>query len=186
MKDKLDVLIELIQNKPDGSFMVFANYTETFSKIETKFKELNISYHILKGQASSVKKHVDDFENKKVQVLMLNAQFFGAGMNLQMTTDLVIYHRFSNDMEEQIIGRAQRYGRKGALNVYYLLHDNENQSIKDNFKFEDVKNIHYTDWIEEEKVKNKNTNNSLLIENKNKNIIVDGKINNITSTKKMI
>ncbi len=107
---------------------------------------------------------------------MLNAQFFGAGMNLQMTTDLVIYHRFSNDMEEQIIGRAQRHGRKGALNVYYLLHDNENQLIRDNFKFEDVKNIHYTDWLEEEKIKN--TNNSLLIENDNKNIIVDGKKNN--------
>jgi hypothetical protein len=173
LKDKLDVLIELIQNKPDGSFMVFANYMETFSKIETKFKELNITYNILKGQASSVKKHVDEFENKKVQVLMLNAQFFGAGMNLQMTTDLVIYHRFTNYMEEQIIGRAQRYGRKGALNVYYLLHDNENQSIQDNFKFEDVKNIHYTDWLEEEK--NKNSNNSLLLENKN--IIVDGKKN---------
>jgi hypothetical protein len=184
LKDKLDVLIELIQNKPDGSFMVFANYIETFSKIEKKFKELNITYNILKGQASSVKKHVDEFENKKVQVLMLNAQFFGAGMNLQMTTDLVIYHRFSNDMEEQIIGRAQRYGRNGSLNVYYLLHDNENQLIKDNFKFEDIKNIHYTDWIEEEKMKKITIDNqTLTIDNaflqENEGILVDGKKNTL-------
>ena len=33
IKDKLDVLIELVQNKKDGSFMIFANYAETFRKI---------------------------------------------------------------------------------------------------------------------------------------------------------
>ncbi len=186
LKDKLDVLIDLIHNKPEGSFMVFANYTETFSKIEKKFNEENITYHILKGQATTVKKHIDDFENKKVQVLMLNAQYFGAGMNLQMTTDLVIYHRFNSYMEEQIIGRAQRNGRKGALNVYYLLHDNENNLINDNFNFEDVKNIHYTDWLEEEKNKNiQNLDNNLSInniplkENTNDCISVDGKKNKL-------
>jgi SNF2 family DNA or RNA helicase len=150
MKDKLDVLADLIVKKPDGSFMVFANYTETFSKIEKKLQELGISYHILKGQASTVAKYIDDFKNKRVRVLMLNAQYFGAGMNLQMTTDLVIYHRFTKEMEEQIIGRAQRLGRTTPLNVYYLIHDNESSNIEDKFNFEDVKDIHYLDWIEQQ------------------------------------
>jgi hypothetical protein len=161
MKDKLDVLADLIKKKPDGSFMVFANYVETFTKIEKKMSELNISYHILKGQASSVAKYIDDFKNKKVRVLMLNAQYFGAGMNLQMTTDLVIYHRFTKEMEEQIIGRAQRLGRTTPLNVYYLIHDNESSNIEDKFNFEDVKDIHYLDWIEQqekEKEKEKEQN----------------------------
>jgi len=176
LKDKLDVLVDIIQKKKDGSFLLFANYTETFNKIEKKFVEVGITYHILKGQSSTISKHINDYENKKVQVIMLNAQYFGAGMNLQTTTDLIIYHRFSNEMEEQIIGRAQRYGRKGTLNVYYLLHDNENNSIKANFKFNNITGINYEDFI----LQNKNDNidkinivNDKNIENNNALIALD-------------
>ncbi len=151
LKDKMDVLVDLINNKPDGSFMVFANYAETFNKIRTKLEDIKVPYHILKGQASVVKNFIEDFKNKKVRVLMLNAEFFGAGMNLQMTTDLVMFHRFKPEMEEQIIGRAQRLGRKDPLNVYYLLHDNESNDIEDKFKFEDQGPIHYLDWLENNK-----------------------------------
>jgi hypothetical protein len=183
LKDKLDVLVDLIEKKPDGSFMVFANYAETFNKIEVKLKELNISYHILKGQASTVKKYIDDFTNKTTRVLMLNAQYFGAGMNLQMTTDLVVYHRFSTEMEEQIIGRAQRLGRKTSLNVYYLIHDNESTNIQDKFKFEDIGNIHYLDWIEEQNKTgqlNQQINNKEEIQNfSDTNNIIDSYSNEI-------
>ena len=165
LKDKLDVLVDIIQKKKDGSFLLFANYTETFNKIEKKFVEVGITYHILKGQSSTISKHINDYENKKVQVIMLNAQYFGAGMNLQTTTDLIIYHRFSNEMEEQIIGRAQRYGRKGTLNVYYLLHDNENNSIKANFKFNNITDITYEDFILQNK--NVNIDNIDIVNNKN-------------------
>lgn len=163
LKDKLDVLLDIIQKKKDGSFLLFANYTETFNKIEKKFLEVGITYHILKGQSSSISKYINDYENKKVQVIMLNAQYFGAGMNLQTTSDLIIYHRFSNEMEEQIIGRAQRYGRKGTLNVYYLLHDNENNSIKANFKFNNISGINYEDFI----LQNKNSIDKIDIDGKN-------------------
>ena len=151
IKDKLEVLVDLISNKPNGSFMIFANYMETFSKIEHKLIEIGISYCILKGHASVVKKHIDDFAEKKVKILMLNAQFFGAGMNLQMTTDIIMYHRFNKEMEEQIIGRAQRLGRSNdiPLNVYYLLHENESNDIENNFHFEEQENIHYLDWLEQ-------------------------------------
>lgn len=134
-KEKLETLVELIEQKPEGKIMIFANYKETFNKIELKLKEMNISYHILKGQASVIKKHIEDFENGKTRVLMLNAQYFGAGMNLQMTTDLIIYHRFTAEMEEQIVGRAQRLGRTTALNVYYLIHENETNEIENKFNY---------------------------------------------------
>jgi hypothetical protein len=180
-KDKLDVLVDLVQKKPNGSFMVFAGYQETFNKIEIKLKEQNISYHILKGQASSVKKFVDDFKDKKVRILMLNSQFFGAGMNLQMATDIVIYHRFTKEMEEQIIGRAQRLGRdiNSPLNVYYLLHDNESSNIEDKFKFEDQKNIHYLDWLEQ------NEKNEQNEQNEQNEILNNDNINQLSDTDKI-
>jgi hypothetical protein len=178
MKDKLDVLIDLVQKKPNGSFMIFAGYMETFHKIETKLKDLSIPFYILKGQSSTVKKYVDDFRDKKVRVLMLNAQFFGAGMNLQMATDIIIYHRFTKEMEEQIIGRAQRLGRSISepLNVYYLLHDNESDNIEDNFKFEDKSDIHYMDWLEQEQKQDKHINNHVVNDNNNNLPLDDEKI----------
>lgn len=151
-KNKLDVLVDLVKNKPDKSFLIFAGFIETFHKIETQLKDLDISYNILKGDSETVKNYIDDFKNKKIQILMLNAQHFGAGMNLHMATDIIMYHRFNNETEEQIIGRAQRLGRniEEPLNVYYLLHDNESDNINDNFNFEDMSNIHYLDWLETE------------------------------------
>ena len=155
LKDKLSVLIDLIQNKPNGRFIIFAGFFETFQKIETKLKQLSIPFYELKGHSSTVKKHINDFKDKTVNVLMLNAKNYGAGMNLQIATDIIIYHRFTKEMEEQIIGRAQRLGRSNnePLNVYYLLHDNESRDIEDKFKFEDQNDIHYIDWLEQEKNK---------------------------------
>jgi hypothetical protein len=56
---------------------------------------------------------------------MLNAQHYGSGLNLQMATDIIIYHELDIELETQVIGRAQRLGRTTQLNVYYLLNDNE-------------------------------------------------------------
>ena len=79
--------------------------------------------------------------------MLLNAKYYGAGLNLQITNDIIIYHRFDKETEEQIIGRANRYGRTEPLSVYYLLHDNENNNIYDNFNFNEIENINYIDWI---------------------------------------
>ena len=56
---------------------------------------------------------------------MLNAVNYGSGLNLQSATDIIIYHELNNELETQVIGRAQRLGRKEGLNVYYLFHENE-------------------------------------------------------------
>lgn len=145
-REKLDVLLELVQNNPDGKFLVFANFAKTFEKIEHELKEKKVKYNILKGSQKVVQKTLDDFSNGNLQVILLNARFFGAGMNLEMATHLVLYHRFDYDLEEQVIGRAQRPGRKSQLNVFYLIHDNETSSFQNtNTNFED---LNYADWLE--------------------------------------
>ena len=146
-KEKLDVLIELIQNNPTGKFLVFANFPQTFDKIKIGFRDKNISFKILKGTNNLVQKTINNFSNGLINVIMLNAKFFGAGMNLQMATHIIIYHRFDNDTEEQVIGRAQRLGRTDSLNVFYLIHDNETNSFDNKDKFEE---IDYNDWFEYE------------------------------------
>mgnify|MGYP000176868149 CR=1 FL=1 len=164
VKEKMEALKDIIMNKKDGSFLIFANFENTFSKIETELKQINVPYYILKGQGSVVQKYITDFKEKRVNVLMLNAKFFGAGMNLQMTTDIIMFHRFTYEMEEQIVGRAQRLGRdiKSILSVYYLVHDNEKQTFENNFSFKD-QFVGINDLVED--IKNKKTDKTLLLEN---------------------
>jgi hypothetical protein len=34
-------------------------------------------------------------------------------------------HKTETELEKQIIGRAQRMGRKNKLNIWYIMHENE-------------------------------------------------------------
>lgn len=144
VKEKLDMLLELLEKNKTGKFLVFANFSKTFEKIEIALKEKNISYDILKGSQKVVQNSIDNFKEGKLQVIMLNARFFGAGMNLQMADYIVMYHRFEYDLEEQVIGRSQRLGRTNQLTVFYLIHENETSGYTGNTKFEDMD---YGDWL---------------------------------------
>ena len=128
---KNDALIDIIE-KSKGGVLFFANFENTFSKIKELMKNNNIKYDILKEK--SVDKIIDNFNKGKIKVLMMNALNFGAGLNLQKANNVIIYHRFTSEMEEQVIGRAQRIGRTTNLNVYYLIHNNETESYKGNFQ----------------------------------------------------
>jgi hypothetical protein len=153
--DKMYIMLDIIDKKKNGNFLIFANFEETLYKIENKFKELNIDYKKLdnnysdKDEIIKIKNYIENYNNKnnKCNILLLNAKYYGSGLNLQTTTDIIMFHRFNKNTEEQIIGRAQRIGREYELNVYYLLHDNEDNIIDDNFEFNDITNFNYTDWI---------------------------------------
>ena len=80
---------------------------------------------MLSGSTVHIQKTIQLFRENKIQVLLLNARFFGAGLNLQMTDEIIIYHRMNSDLEKQVIGRAQRLGRQTKLSIRYLCYNNE-------------------------------------------------------------
>lgn len=133
-KPKIKILKEILQKNKNGKYLIFSNYSETFIKIKDTLKELNITYSILSGTNDQINKKINEFESGHINVLMLNAKYYGSGLNLQMATDVIMYHRFEKELEEQVIGRAQRLGRVDRLNVYYLLHDNEVQTEDNNME----------------------------------------------------
>lgn len=146
-REKMEEFLDIVGSKKDGKFLVFADYIETFRKIEMVLKKKKIRYGILTGGGKKVKSTISDFQKGKIDIIMLDAKNFGAGMNLQCATDIILYHRFTKEMEEQIIGRGQRLGRKGTLNVYYLIHDNEDSSFVDD-SFNDINYQEYLETIE--------------------------------------
>ena len=82
-------------------------------------------YSKISGSSYRISNIIDKFKNCEFQVLFLNAAHFGAGLNLQFTDNIMIYHRMSTDLEKQVIGRAQRMGRMVPLTINYLCFENE-------------------------------------------------------------
>lgn len=77
------------------------------------------------GNEKVIEKSLKDYKEGDTQVLLLNSMIEGAGMNLENTTHLLFMHKTSEKFIEQVMGRAQRYGRKEPLNVIMLFNKNE-------------------------------------------------------------
>lgn len=117
---KVDTVIKIIRNNPLGKIIVFSEYDQTFTPIRNILSNHNISFGEIKGTVEIRDSLIQKFKNGSIQVIFLNANFNGAGINLQETTDIIVFHEMENNLLTQIVGRANRIGRKLPLNLHYL------------------------------------------------------------------
>ena len=82
-----------------------------------------ISFTLVKGSWQTRQGSIDSFKNGDIQVIFLNSKFNAAGINLQESTDIILYHTMDLSTQQQIIGRANRIGRTKPLNVHHILVD---------------------------------------------------------------
>lgn len=122
---KTESLINLLLTDDLSKVLIFSEYEHTLNDIKLELEKNNITYSKLSGSSGRITNIIDNYSKNKTKVLLLNAKHYGSGLNLQMTTDIIIYHRMSNDLERQIIGRGQRLGRTSALKIHYLCYENE-------------------------------------------------------------
>ena len=95
--------------------LIFSEYNKTFELIDDVLSKFPMLYTKYISDASILEK----YKKHKINILLLNARSHSAGLNLENTTDFIIYHEMTEDMETQIIGRANRLGRTiGPLNVW--------------------------------------------------------------------
>lgn len=118
----LSILLESLKHK---KMLIFSAYNESFKTISQCLHTSNIKYDTIKGTSNHIKNVVENFKSGDVNALLVNAVNYGSGLNFENTTDIIIFHQFSDECTRQVIGRAQRMGRKEPLNVWYLLNDNE-------------------------------------------------------------
>ena len=129
-KDKLDEMFDiLLKRKSEGNckFLIFNEYfTYTYNdKLESFLNKNGITFSNLKGSSASINSKLKEYREGSLDCLLMNARFCGSGINLENTTDIVIYHSMSTELTQQVIGRAQRPGRTSRLNVWNLLYENE-------------------------------------------------------------
>jgi hypothetical protein len=122
---KLEMLEKLVKENPEGKILIFSEYKISLDMISSMLGKNSISYKRLKGSGGVIKNIIAKFKSGETRVLLLNAKHYGVGLNLQMCSHIVLFHRMEKDMEKQIIGRGQRDGRTTQLEVMYLCHNNE-------------------------------------------------------------
>lgn len=118
-RTKINSLQQLLSNSKE-SFLIFSSY-ET-----NEFQQLpNFKNNSIRGNVTQINKMLYDFNQGNVQYLILNPNHYGNGLNLQKAAVIVFYHKVSPDIEEQVIGRACRYGNQKEIEVKYLYYENE-------------------------------------------------------------
>jgi SNF2 family DNA or RNA helicase len=123
-KNKFENLERIIRlRKPESRFLIFSDFEQSFNQMYKYLCKSGLTYAHIKG--NSVDSTVAKYFGDKLQALLVNSRNYGSGLNLENTTDVILFHKFEDQLEKQIIGRAHRPGRTCALKIWYLLNENE-------------------------------------------------------------
>jgi len=117
---KEEMIVKIVKEKKDGSFIIFSEYDSSFSPITHILKETNIKFVQIRGSIKTRDKNIQMFRDNKVPVIFINSKHNCCGVNLQGASDIIMYHDMNTITTNQIIGRANRIGRKIPLDVHYL------------------------------------------------------------------
>lgn len=126
LHSKVGNLEAILRQREHGArYLIFSEYDFSFEKIVPVLNKLGMKYNTIKGNHAVVNRVVERYQAGDINVLLVNASQYGSGINLECTSDVIMFHRMNSEIEKQVVGRAQRYNRVGSLRVWYLLHDQE-------------------------------------------------------------
>ena len=117
---KLETIIDIIKKNQSGKFLIFSDHDKSFNSITIVLEENGITSTQIRGNVKTIEEKLSSFKKGDIKAIFLNSKYNGAGLNLQEATDIILYHEMNFNIETQILGRANRIGRKIPLNVHHL------------------------------------------------------------------
>jgi len=121
---KEETLLHIINDKPNGRFLIFSKNENSFEKIKIELRKNNNNYELLKGTTSHMMNILDKFKSGEINIILLNTQYAGSGIDISYATDVIIFHNMGIE-KQQAIGRAQRVGRHNELYIHNLCYEHE-------------------------------------------------------------
>ena len=79
---------------------------------------------MLKGNTTHMMNVLEQFKSGAINIILLNTQYAGSGIDINYATDVIIFHSMGID-KQQAIGRAQRVGRNNQLIIHNLCYGHE-------------------------------------------------------------
>ena len=119
----LEKILEIAGNK----IIIYSQFKGVANNIKTIATNINVDYLELDGgNIKDLDKILDNFKNKSnFKILIIDDTSFGVGLNIEYTTDIIFFNNIEHTVKEQLIGRAQRFGRTCKLNIWEFLYSNE-------------------------------------------------------------
>jgi hypothetical protein len=111
--------------KKDAKILVSSGPTGNYFEVQRVATKHKLTMRQLTGNIQTKNKILDEFRKGTLNILYLPAYESGSGLNLIEVTDMVLYHKMPNGIEEQVIGRCQRFGRTSPLNIWKIYFENE-------------------------------------------------------------
>lgn len=118
-------IIDRIRSNSNSKWLIFNDDIEALFILENELNKNKIPNTLLDGgSVETVTKALNAYKTN-IQVLLVNSAFEACGLNLEMADNLLFMQATKPDLIEQVIGRAQRYGRKTILHIICLFNKME-------------------------------------------------------------
>jgi len=118
--NKNETLTKLLKELINTRTILFCANDDAIINVIKILDDEKFIFKQLKGTGNVVNSIIKKYNNKEIQLLIIDAKLNGSGFNLEKTDNIIIYNYFNNNLLLQTINRAQRYGRKNNLNIYYM------------------------------------------------------------------
>lgn len=115
----------LSKMKKDSKILISSGPTGNFGEVLRVANKNKMTIRQLTGNIQTKNKILDEFRKGILNILYLPAYESGSGLNLIEVTDMILYHKMPNGIEDQVIGRCQRFGRTTPLNIWKVYFENE-------------------------------------------------------------
>ncbi len=120
---KEQAISKILEDLENRKIIIFSQEDNTFTKIRKYLTEKNINFVEVKGTVESKDLALKKYKTSKdTNVLFLNSKYNDSGLNLQETTDIILYHTLNENTLKQVLGRANRIGRTSPLTVHHLIY----------------------------------------------------------------
>ncbi len=119
----LEELLEVILAEGE-SVLVFSQFVEMLTLIESRLKELGVGTLFLHGGVASHRREemVEAFQTGGAPVFLLSLKAGGVGLNLTQATHVIHFDRWWNPaVEDQATDRAHRIGQHRPVQVHRLV-----------------------------------------------------------------
>ena len=92
---KLKACMDIIETAKENNqkILLFSSFTKSLDLIEAELRKKDISYYVLTGSTTKIKRHqlVNAFQNDQTTVFLISLKAGGTGLNLTSASTVIVF-----------------------------------------------------------------------------------------------
>ncbi|MCM1130100.1 MAG: DEAD/DEAH box helicase [Anaeroplasma bactoclasticum] len=143
---KLEALEEILENNPEVPILVLYNYKSDLARLKEYFQDLE-------PKTIDDKNALDDWDKKKIRLLLANPASMGHGLNMQTGGSIIVWFglTFNLELYQQANSRLYRQGQKDTVIIHHLIiKDSEDERVMERLSQKDHIQNSLIDYVKAE------------------------------------